>query len=57
MNVLQHLINEGTVTAFEDSLVWWPKGDLLTPGSLGIILTDEQIEALRGTDIEEGGEA
>ena len=56
MNILQYLINEDTVTAFEDSYVWWPKGDLLTAGSLGIILTDEQVEALRKTDME-GGEA
>ena len=47
MSLIEALINKGTVSVFEDSFVWWAEGDLLTEGSVGIILTDEQVEALR----------
>lgn len=55
MTLLQHLVDNGTVSIMNDSIVWWPQGDLFTAGSIGIILTEEQVQAL--ADTEKGGEA
>lgn len=51
MTLLQSLINDGTLTMFEDHYVWWPEsGDMYTVGSIGIILTKDQVAALEETE-------
>ena len=57
MSLLQALINDGTISIFEGSYVWWPEhGDLFSPGSVGIILTQDQADALAETE-QDGGVA
>jgi hypothetical protein len=48
--LLQKLQDKKVITTFEDKFVWWPQGDLFTEGSIGIILTDEQVAALEETE-------
>ena len=48
MTLLQELVNTGKVSLMGDMCVLWVTGGIIEEGSTGIILTDEQIESLKG---------